>query len=912
MASGEEIQKALREFVATWQDYAGTEKSEAQTFLNQLFACYGGDRRALGAKFEDFRTTAGFMDLHWPGICIVEMKAPSRDLSVAQKQVERYWRESSDMEAGVKAARYVVICNFRQFEIWEPGAFPNRPVASFDLADLPDRYDALGFLAGPSVEASFTEHYRELTKEAAKVVAQVFHSLADRSAAPPDEMQRFVLQSVWCMFAEDLGLLDGYPFQVTLNEVRSQPERSAAEIGFLFRVLNQKTNHNRKGRLAGTRYVNGELFAEPAEVELDRAEIDLMLQATSFDWRRVNPTIFGSLLEGVLGHDRRWELGAHYTHEVDIMKIVTPTIIRPWRARIDAATSPNQARELLEELCGFRVLDPACGCGNFLYVAYRELRGLEHELKQRIRILSEETGLPAPEEPLPYYRLANIQGIDIENSAVQIARVTLWMGHRQMIDMYGEAEPPLPLLRLDGIQQADALRTPWPETDCIIGNPPFLGAKFIRSSFGDDYTDWLVREFKVGVKDFCVYWFRRAHQHLGAGQRAGLVGTNSIAQAGGRIAALEFILTNGGVITDAVASQRWPGDAQVHVSLVNWVRQPASMQTHAVLDGVGVEGRGITSRLQLGDAEEQDARPLSANRGRCFAGVVPQGKGFLVSKEVARRLLQLRDADYSQVVRRYLSGDDLVTDPKAEATRWIIDFQSMPLEEASRFSAALAILRRDVRPEREVSKNRAVERRWWLFGRRVSELRTSLAPLSRFVAAASTSTRLNLAWIDGDVCPMNTVCVFAFDDDYAMGVLLSHAHEAWAWARSSTLETRLRYTSSAVFDTFAWPYPVTREQREQVAEASRRLLARRTEICTAEQIGLTKLYNAVYEGAWADLKALHKDLDEAVAVCYGWPRSVAQDGPEIVRRLTELNREIIEGRPYAPFDAVNDRGRHSN
>ncbi|MGH3362497.1 MAG: DNA methyltransferase, partial [Nocardioides sp.] len=167
------------------------------------------------------------------------------------------------------------------------------------------------------------------------------------------------------------------------------------------------------------------------------------------------------------------------------------------------------------------MLDPACGCGNFLYVAYRELRGLEHELKERIRALARDQGLHEPPGPWPYYPLTNLQGLDIEHAAVQISRVTLWMGHRQMIDRYGESEPPLPLQDLSAIKQADALRTPWPETDCIVGNPPFLGAKLIRPNLGDDYADWLIQRFGVGVKDLCVYWFRRAHEHLVPDQRAG-------------------------------------------------------------------------------------------------------------------------------------------------------------------------------------------------------------------------------------------------------------------------------------------------------------------------------------------------------------------------------------------------------
>ena len=208
--------------------------------------------------------------------------------------------------------------------------------------------------------------------------------------------------------------------------------------------------------------MNGELFARPAAVFMNREELVHLRKAAEFNWKTVDPTIFGSLMEGVLGEERRERLGAHYTHESDIMKIVTPTIIRPWRERIAATSTPAEARELLDELCAFRVLDPACGCGNFLYVAYRELRALEQEIKHRVVSLAAQTGIPAPSTAGIYYPLANIRGIDIERIAVLIARVTLWMGHRQMIDRFGEAEPVLPLIDLSGIRAADALQVEWP------------------------------------------------------------------------------------------------------------------------------------------------------------------------------------------------------------------------------------------------------------------------------------------------------------------------------------------------------------------------------------------------------------------------------------------------------------------
>lgn len=901
MRSGSEIEAALRAFVKKWAEYSGSERAEAQSFLNDLFAAYGTDRHAVGAKFEYFKSSAGFMDLHWPGTLIVEMKKPGTPLAEAEDQRTRYWRESSDDSEGIQAARWVITCNFGEFEVWEPGKFPKEPRARFTLAELPDHYDALLFLQAGEIEPVFSEHRRELTAEAARHIAQLYTSLADRGEAPIDEIQRFTMQVVWVLFAEDLGMLEGYPLQNTVEALLKEREPDTAkEIGYLFRLLNQKGDHNRRGRYAGTRYVNGDLFANPAEVHLNRDELVHLKAAAEFDWHQVNPTIFGSLLEGVLGPDRRSELGAHYTHEADIMKIVTPTIVRPWRKRIEAVETVAAGVALLDELCAFVVLDPACGCGNFLYVAYRELRGLEADLKHRIAAVAARTGTPAPRGSLPYYPLANLRGIDIERVAVLIARVTLWMGHRQMMDRYGEAEPVLPLVDLSGIRAADSLRTPWPYADAIIGNPPFLGAKLVRPRLGDAYADWLASSFGVGVKDLCVYWFRKAHDALQPGQRAGLVGTNSVSQTATREASLGYIVDNGGLITDAVSSQRWPGQAKVHVSIVNWVNKPPKPVTDFNLDGALVDG--ITPSLTPGRIDDWRPATLPANRGTCFAGVVPQAKGFVLSAEVALRLLKASGANYSDVVKPFLTGDNIANNPRQAADRWVIDFESFSLERALNYPLALDHLKTTVKTERQSSPNRAVESRWWLFGRRVEEMREAIASLPRFAAAGATGKRLQVAWVPTGVVPNNAVVVFAFDDDYSIGVLLSHAHDAWAWAQSSTLETRLRYTNNAVFETFPWPDPINPAQREAVAAASKALYERRSALCLAHNIGLTKLYNLMDEGGFADLRALHKTLDEAVAAAYGWPKSVAQDPKELVSRLTELNRAISLGeRPYSPF-----------
>lgn len=616
MRSGEEIQKALISFVKRWTGFDGTEKAEAQTFLNELFDAYGSNRSEIGAKFEDFKSSAGFMDLHWPGVSIVEMKAPHVAVQSARDQVKRYWEESADEVEQIPAAQWVVLCNFREFEVWEPGRYPKSPRATFSLNELPDRYEALLFLTGPQQLPSFLEHHKELTTQAADTIGEIYQSLVDRSAAPSDEIVRFTMQSIWTMFAEDLQLLTGSPFQKTVEELRGRPEDSAAKLGFLFRVLNQKTDHHRKGLLEGTRYVNGQLFEQPAEVLLDAEELEALAQAAAYDWSKIEPTIFGSLMEKIIAG----KLGAHYTHESDIMKIVGPTIVRPWQERIDAATGPDEALTVLEELCAFKVLDPAVGCGNFLYLAYRELRHLEHRAKQRIADLAARTGLPlpSPRESWPFVPLTNFYGMDIEPAAVLIARVTLWMGHRQMIDLYGAAEAPLPLVSLSGIRICDAVFSPWPEVDCIIGNPPFVGDRKIREELGDDYLERLKEEFPgIGVVDYSAYWFRRAHDHMKDGQRAGLVSTNTLRENKHRLASLRYLIDNGGVFTDAVSSQKWPGEARVHVSITNWVKNPQTPPTIFAIDGRQVPE--ISSKLKAGPTAPEPV-PLPPNKDRAFIG----------------------------------------------------------------------------------------------------------------------------------------------------------------------------------------------------------------------------------------------------------------------------------------------------
>lgn len=887
--TGEEIRRRLAEFAEKWSLYEGTERAEAQTFLNQLFDCYGTVREEV-ARFEDPQQ-GRFLDLIWDRVCIIEMKRPSEAgrLSEHRAQAFAYWRNSANPGRNVPAPHYVVLCAFRRFEIWEPGAYPNEPRAAFDLIDLPDRADALLFLAGR--DPVFFASQEAVTRKAVSHVTGLFQQLQDRRAALPDVLRDFVLQSVWCMFAEDLGQIEGHLFTRLVEDLIANPGRSSADdLHGLFEWLNTPGPRPSGGLYAETRYVDGGLFQDPSRVHLTVDELEQLRKACDFDWKRVEPHIFGSLLEGALGRESQWALGAHYTHEVDILKVVRPTIVEPWRERIADATTVAQAQKLQGELLDYVVLDPACGSGNFLYVAYRELRRLEKQLHDHARSLRRQGGLQDQGALSVFFSLTNLRGIEINPFAVSLARVTLWMAHKLAVDELDLPEATLPLADLSGIQAGDALQLPWPQCNAIISNPPYHGTKHMRAQLGDSYLDFLRREYGVGVKDHCVYWFRKAHGHLAHDERAGMVATNSVAEGKNREASLDYLVEQGGVITDAIRSQDWPGTANVHVSIVNWIKEPGEPPTHFTLDGQ--ETDGITSDLRPGRIRS-DPKPLSTNRGKQFFGVVPGGDGFVLAAEEAEALLAPDAAHYALVVKPYLVGDDITKNPFLRPRRWIIDFGEMPLEDAERWPAALAIVRTRVKPNRDQHRKVRERTQWWKHSRSVRDLFMSIAPLERFIACPATSKRFHMIWCEPTWCPSNATSVFAFDDDYAMGVLSSSIHTRWATARSTTLETRPRYTVNS-YITFPWPQQPDEVVRRGIGQAARAMDAERRRLCSEHGYGLTALYNAVEEGAHALLADLHQQLDGEVTKAYGWPESVVNDAEEQERLLLALNLELTE------------------
>jgi transposase-like protein len=585
-------EEKLSQFAAWVQHHiTGDEKGQAQIFLDRLFQAFGqpGVLEAGGQiefrlrkAAEDGGGTA-FADLVWRPVVLVEMKKRGTDLQKHFRQAFGYWVRITGGRP-----RYVVLCNFDEFWVYDFDSDLDAPKDKLALTDLPQRWGPLAFLAPGSPGPKFLYDREAVTRKAADKLAALFSRLLKRGVPRP-LVQRFTLQMLIALFAEDIDLLPRY-FVSELLEECTTPADTYDLLGGLFEAMNLNPPAG-GGRFKGVRYFNGGLFLEPARLELTDTELVLLREAAKDDWSKVQPEIFGTLFEHSISNpkalvDERRAFGIHFTRPVEIMKIVQPTIIEPWTEQIEGARTLTRLHELLDRLHHFSVLDPACGCGNFLYIAYRALKRLEARIYERI-----DAEFPSRAEPgqvrLSFLSAQNFHGLDINPLAVEIAKVAMMVARKLAIDELHIAEQPLPLDNLDrNFLVADALVTPdgqpanWPRADVIIGNPPFIGAKMLKPERGPDYINAVRRAYPEvpGMADYCVYWFRKAHDHLPpctaadpVAGRAGLVGTQNIRNNQSRVGGLDYIARTGTII-EAVENQPWSGEANVHVSIANWVK----------------------------------------------------------------------------------------------------------------------------------------------------------------------------------------------------------------------------------------------------------------------------------------------------------------------------------------------------
>ena len=887
------MSEALQDFVNFHATLKGDEKSESPTFLDRFFQAFHHKGAIEAGAVYEYRVKkgsakgkTGFADLVWKrpesngkGGVLIEMKKRGEDLNKHYSQAFQYWTYLVP-----DRPRYVVLCNFDEFWIYDFNLQVDTPVDTVAIADLPDRASAFRFMEiAVNTTPVFRNNQVEVTIKAAKRLGELYQILkarASKDGFTELNAQRFILQCVLAMFAEDRGLLPNDLFVACVQDCLNGA--SAYDLlGGLFQEMT-RNGITPAGRYKGVDYFNGGLFAEIHAIELTTKELEILDVAAREDWGKIRPAIFGSIFEATSDSKERHARGMHFTSEVDIMKIVVPTITRYWEEKIEAANKVEELNALQLELQTYRVLDPACGSGNFLYLAYQELKRIEVMLLAKLAT-KQKASEKAQQVPKETVTPNQFFGMDVNPFAVELAKVTLMIARKVAIDQHGLSESALPLDTLDeNIVCQDALFSDWVKADAIIGNPPFLGGKRVRLSLGNEYIERIFAKFS-DVKDsvdFCAYWFRLAHNHLDKNGRAGLVGTNSISQGKSRTASLEYIFQNGGYIHDAISTQEWSGEAAVHVSIVNWVKkQPAIYR----LDNKEVSR--INSSLQA-ELDVSQAVRLKANLNLCFTGVTPIGRDFVVSSQQVE-IWNKENKNNQKVIRPFLEGNDLAINPYAGLDNWIIDFNDMSIEEASEYIQPFQWVKLKVKPERDLNRRQTYQRYWWQLGERRPAMRQTLESLSQYFAVPQTSK-----WAIFLPCPCKWLPnartrIVASEDFYILGILTSKIHRIWMKAQMSTLEDRISYTHNTCFETFPFPQNKTSLLVDKIRAAMQELHQYRTEQMERKQWGITKLYNEYFHEPASQLYKLHAKLDKLVMQLYGF-----SDSDDLLEKLLQLNQAI--------------------
>ena len=879
-----------------------------------------------------------------------EFKGLHRDLDAAYRQLQRY-REALHNPPLLVASDFHTIRIHTNFVNKVPVV---HTIALDDLGD-PEPLEILRcvFHRPAALEPAITPD--EVTRSTADIFSAIAMSMRGRGVDPL-AVARYLNRLVFCFFAQDVGLLPDRPLTQLCENFYYEPDEFDQGAQELF----QRMNYGGRFGASRIRHFNGDLFREPDTVLLETDELEKLVEATTRNWAHIEPSIFGTLFERVVDPDKEILIGAEYTTEADILAVVQPVIVEhlmgEWHEaqnRINAMLlqprrrwDADEARRILAEfqnwLAAVTVLDPACGSGNFLYVALRQLHNLEKDLLT----LAAELGLSGF---TPQVSPEQFFGIEIDPYASDLARTALWIGHLQWLIENGHRYRRNPVLgSLNTVYCTDAIidrsnpeqpaEPEWPPADYIVGNPPYLGHVPFRERLGDAYVDALYALYGDRIpnsSDLCCYWFEKARAEIAAGRtkRAGLLATQNIRAQSNRTV-LERIKETGDIF-EVISDQEWkPNDppangdsddndnggssgvvstayygngngngngngddengfhppANVHISIICF---DDGSEIGRVLDGEKVHN--INPDLTSG-ADLTRAKTLAENAGISFIGDMKAGP-FEITADIAAEMLRQPNPNHrpnSDVVKRWMIGRDLNQSPR---DMYIIDFGNDLSEvDAALYEAPFKYVRANVKPGRDSNRDANFRNYWWRHGRPRVAMRQALAGLPRYIGTSLTARHRIFAYIDGDVLPDITIVAFARDDDYFLGILQSRIHLAWASGAGTQLEDRPRYTPTTCFETFPFPEP-TDEQRDAIATAAYELNRLREnwlhppdlfggqELDETQQRRrtLTSLYNQY--PAW--LSHAHARLDAAVAAAYVW-RDDLSDG-DILDRLLDLN-----------------------
>lgn len=830
--SWNEIRVRAKAFSEKWAD-AANENSDTQTFYNQFFEVFGLRRESVGVyeeRVKNIKGNTGFIDLFWPGTLIVEQKSAGRDLKKAEAQAFDYILQIKERDR----PRFVLVSDFKLFQLRD---LATRETLEFKLDELHDHVQKFGFMIG--VERREFKDQDPVNVKASELVGRLHDALEDSGFTGRD-LEVFLVQIVFCLFADDTGVFQ--PKDLFLRFLEDRTAQDGSDLGpklaQLFQTLDtpeDKRSKNLDEDLAAFPYINGRLFERHTRIpSFDSDMRDKLIEASRFNWSPISPAIFGALFQSVMNSDERRKKGAHYTTEKNILKVIGPLFMDALRAEFDKAKALKRGRAqaldaLQAKLSKLTFFDPACGCGNFLIIAYRELRALEIEIlqaKQGKRQLELDANILSKIDVDQFY------GIELEEFPARIAETAMWMMDHIMNNAlslaFGQNYARIPLDKAANIVHGDALEMDWesvlPAQDCsyVFGNPPFIGAKYQSADQRQQVRELAALGKSGGTLDYVCAWFIKAGAYINEGGKdpahIAFVSTNSITQ-GEQVAQLWPILFQRYQLEISFAHRtfEWGSDARgkahVHcviIGLSHRVNQPETKRlfSYDTVKGEPEETQPRYLSPYLFDASglkdrhtvlNSSSKPISL-APKVVIGSKPIDGGNLILEGEEKNDFVKAEPSAEKYLRPYIGSREYLNG----GDRWILalqnalpsDLKAMPLTKA-RLSA--------VREFRANSKSKPTN----AIADFPSEFHVTTIPNAPFLVLPEVSSERRyyapIGYLEPPIIPSNLVKVISDADIYHFSILTSLTHMAWMRAVAGRLESRYRYSISVVYNTFPWP-----------------------------------------------------------------------------------------------------------
>lgn len=902
--SWNEVQDRAAEFASKWQGET-YEKGESQSFWSDFLSIYGIDRRRHGAFFEYAIKKGsggqGFIDLFWPGKLLAEQKSGGKDLTKANLQAYEYLETMPDHDL----PRVIIVSDFASFVVIDN---ETNEKTEFVLADLPRNVKLFAFLVGE--DSRKTAEEQPVNRQAAEAMARLHNQLRDDNYTGHD-LEVLLVRLVFCMFADDSGIFEhGQLRDYIARRTSDDGSDLGSRLVQIFETLNTPTEQRQSSLdedVASLPYVNGGLFAESIRAPYFSSAMRRdLLKAMELDWAQVSPAIFGSMFQGVMDEQERRNLGAHYTSEKNILRVIKPLFLDELYdefARV--RRSPKRLAEFHDKLTHLTFLDPACGCGNFLVITYRELRRLEHKV---VDMLSKDKTtvdmLATSEAGKLKVNVDQMFGIEIEEFPSLIAQTALWLTDHQMNMEYshlsGTTFKRLPLKASATIVNDNALTRDWSEIiapeklSYILGNPPFVGQTWQTKSQKNNVTTVLEGIERTGALDYVAAWYGKSAEMMRHNKRiqAALVSTNSITQGEQANILWGYLFDQSIFINFAHRTFQWTNDARgvaaVHCVIVGF--SLSSKHEKKIFDYEDIKGEPIEElatniNQYLINAPsiivKNRSTPLSDAPKMSWGNKPTDGGFFLLSPEERIRVIS-SEPEIAKFIKRYMSGGDFVKGIERYCL-WLKDANPSDIRNSKFITNRVD----GVRKSRLASKAESTRE----YANYPTLFRQIAQPDTDYLAIPEVSserrTYIPMAYIDKDVICSNKVQFVPDASLYHFGILTSRMHMAWMRTVAGRLKSDYSYSNTLVYNNFIWP-EVTDTQKAEIEKLAQSVLDARAEFPEAS---LADLYDPLTMPP--ALSKAHHTLDRAVDKLYS--KKPFTSDAERVALLFERYRALLHG-----------------